>query len=85
MQVRIMPTFISIFPHRTSIVEFPFPVAMTGICVIRMIEQTVVKRPSMKTPIRAYFFRVLICREVRKGMGRKKIRTSKATVVLARP
>lgn len=53
---KLTPTFISMVPHKTSIVELPF-FLIVRICTMRMIEQTVVKRPSAKTPIKPIFFR----------------------------
>lgn len=50
-----------------------------------MIEHIVVNRPSIKTPIMPYFFRLFIWRASKNGIGRKKMMTSKAIVIDARP
>jgi hypothetical protein len=83
--VQLTPTFISILPHNTNIVEFPFPYAITLICVSLMIEHIVVNKPSRKTPIMPYFFRLFIWRECKNGIGRKMMMISKTIVVDARP
>lgn len=76
---QLTPTFISIVPQRTSIVEF-LVLAIVMICTMRIIEQTVVKIPSVKTPMRAILRRVLICNCSRTGIGRRKITQSKKMV-----
>ena len=50
MQVVVIPTFISIVPQRTSIVELPF-LAIVVIWTIRITEQTVVKPNIAKRTI----------------------------------
>lgn len=64
-------------------VEFPV-LAIVTICTMRMIEQMVVKSPSMKTRMRAILRRVLICNCTRMGIGRRKIMQSKRIVTAAR-
>ena len=83
--IRLTPTFISMFPHSTNIVEFPLPLAMTGICVILMMEQTVVKVPRQKMPITPIFLWLSICSAHRSGIGKKKIKTSNNTIMEVRP
>jgi len=80
----LTPTFSSITPHRTSIVEFPVE-AMAFICTKRKIEQTVVRSPRRKTPQSAIVLLRLMLRLRRRGMGRKKMIKSKAIVMPARP
>lgn len=79
---RLTPTFISIVPQSTNIVEFPF-LAMVIIWTILMIEHTVVKRPSVKMPIRPIFRRKLIWTFIRSGIGIRKMTTSQKMVIAA--
>lgn len=77
------PTFISIVPHKTSIVELPV-LAMVIIWTMRMMEQMVVNRPSRKTVMRAILRRMLICSEYRRGIGNTKMMQSNMMVMAAR-
>lgn len=55
MQVRMIPTFNSIFPHTTNMVELPLPFEIMGISVIRKTEHTVVRIPRANTPMMPSF------------------------------
>lgn len=70
-------------PHRTKPVELP-SLVICNIWTILMMEHTVVKSPSTKTPIKAIFRRLLICTFDRRGMGRVKMTQSKKMVIAAR-
>ena len=83
VEVILTPTFNSMTPHKTSMVEFPV-VAMAPICTSRRIEQTVVNNPSRKTPQRINFLASSILRLRRRGMGRKKMTMSKKIVTPAK-
>lgn len=83
LKERLTPMFISIVPQSTNMVEFPF-LAIVMIWTIRMIEQTVVKRPSAKMPIRPIFRRKLIRTFIRRGMGMRKMTMSQKIVIDAR-
>ncbi len=80
----LTPTFNSMTPQRTSMVEFPV-LAMEMIWIIRRIEQTVVRRPSRKTQMSAIFFLLLMLSLTRRGIGRKKMTMSKKMVIVAKP
>jgi hypothetical protein len=69
------PTFISIVPNNTSILELPV-LAMVMIWIIRRMLQTVVKSPRMKSVINAIFRLMLICNFIKIGIGRRKITQS---------
>ena len=80
----LTPTFSSITPHKTSIVELPVR-AIVRICTMRMTEQTVVRRPRVKTQTRTTFFRKLMFSFNSSGIGRTKMITSKNMVTAAKP
>lgn len=72
----LTPTFISIVPHSTSIVELPL-IAMTEIWTIRIMEQTVVNAPSENTAMRASFRLLLIFTFASSGIGIAKMTISR--------
>ena len=78
------PIFNSITPQSTNMVELPV-LAIAVIWYMRIIEHTVVRRPSKKTPHRTTFFLASILRLSRSGIGRKKMNTSKKIEIAARP
>lgn len=78
------PIFNSITPQSTNMVELPV-LAIVVIWYMRIIEHTVVSRPSKKTPHRTIFLLASILRLSRSGMGRKKMSTSKKIEMAAKP
>ena len=79
------PTLNSMVPQRTSIVELPSPCWILSIVVYLIIEQNVVKRPSVKRPIRPSFLLSLTSSLMRTGIGSKATTMSEIIVMTAYP